>query len=68
MDDEHERLPKPGTYGALTRSTKPWPWRRFLQVATFSPEEFAKEGPTIVLRKGQAMLDAVREWDKEQKP
>ena len=58
--------PKLGTYGALTRSTEPWPWRRFLSIATFSPQEFAEQGPSVVMRKGQALLDAVREWDGEQ--
>lgn len=63
MDDS--RKPEPGTYGALTRSTTPWPWRRLLAVATFTAEEFAREGPSVIMRKGQAMLDELRRYEAE---
>lgn len=31
--------PKPGTYGALTRSTEPFPWRRLADRASFTPQQ-----------------------------
>ncbi len=62
--DEPNLSPKPGTYGALKRSDEPMPWRKLLEVAKFSPEEFAKEGPAIVFRKNRALFEAVMEWDK----
>lgn len=56
--------PKPGTYGALTRSETPWPWRQLLAVAMFSREEWAREGPLVVARKSQAMLDEVIKYER----
>jgi hypothetical protein len=51
------------TYGELTRSERPWPWREFFKVATFSVQEFAEKGPAVVIEKGEALLEAIREWD-----
>lgn len=56
---------KQDTYGAITRTTEPWPWKRFFQLTTFSSAEFAQRGPKIVVEKGQALLQALIEWDKE---
>jgi hypothetical protein len=52
--------PKPGTYGAIERSTEPWPWRYLLSKCTFSPEEFCQRGPIVVIEKGLILLDEVR--------
>jgi hypothetical protein len=53
--------PAPGTYGALTRSTEPWPWRELQHRLTFSADEWAREGPAIVFRKANEALKILRE-------
>ena len=33
--------PKPGTYGAIVRTTEPWDWRRMSEYVMLTPERFA---------------------------
>lgn len=39
MPSQDERRPRPGTYGALTRSDTPLNWRRLLEKVTFTPDQ-----------------------------
>jgi hypothetical protein len=53
--------PTPGTYGALTRSTEPWPWRELQQRLTWSADEWALEGPSVVFRKANEVFKILKE-------
>lgn len=61
--------PKPGTYGALTRSTEE-EHRAFMHALkglTFTKQEFIEHGPAIVLKKSFAVLDELGKLEKSGK-
>ena len=53
--------PKPGTYGAIVRSTTPLPWRRWHQMLCFTSEEFAREGPGVIMKKSDAVMQELKD-------
>lgn len=57
---EKKPEPEPGTYGAIRRSTEPWPWKKYLKLAMFTKEEFCERGPVVVFEKAHAFFEAVK--------
>lgn len=59
--------PKPGTYGAITRSTEEehQAFRKSLNKLFFTKEEFIREGPSVVFRKAHEVLDELMKEEKK---
>ncbi len=58
MSDE----PKPGTYGAITRSTEEEhkKFMKALKGLTFTLDEFTTEGPAVIFRKYNECMEKLK--------
>lgn len=64
-----EDKPKPGTWGAITRSTEEEhkAFMKALKGLLFTREEFLEYGPAIVMIKGRQVLDELMKQEEEKK-